>query len=43
MNLNEYDMLNLAIQSGMIDFNTIQTQIEMNERKRYLEMHKNEI
>lgn len=43
MNLNEYDMLNLAIQSGIIDFNTIQTQIEMNERKRYLEMHKNEI
>lgn len=33
------EILNYALQSGIIDINTIQTQIEMNERKKYLEMH----
>ena len=32
-------MLNFALESGMIDLDTIQMQIEMNERKKYLEMH----
>ena len=41
--LTESELLNFAIENGMIDFNTIQKQIEMNERKKYLEMHKNEI
>lgn len=38
-NLSDKELLNYAIQNGMIDFNTIQMQIEMNERKRYLEKH----
>lgn len=33
------EMLKYAIDCGIIDFNTIQTQIEMNERTKYLEMH----
>ena len=32
-------MLNFALESGMIDLSTIQMQIGMNERKKYLEMH----
>lgn len=32
-------MLNFALESGMINLDTIQMQIEMNERKKYLEMH----
>jgi hypothetical protein len=36
-------MLNFALESGMIDIDTIQMQIEMNERKKYLEMHKYEV
>ena len=36
-------MLNFALESGMIDLGTIQMQIEMNERKKYLEMHKYKI
>ena len=36
-------MLNFALESGMIDLDTIQAQIEMNERKKYLEMHKYEV
>ena len=37
--LSDNEILNYALQNGIIDINTIQTQIEMNERKRYLEMH----
>ena len=38
-NYSKNDLLNYAIQNGIIDINTIQKQIEMNERKKYLEMH----
>lgn len=37
--MNKAEMLNFALESGMIDLDTIQMQIEMNERKKYLEMH----
>lgn len=42
-NFSEKDLLNYALSNGMIDLNTIQKQIEMNERKKYLEMHENEV
>lgn len=38
-NLSNKELLNFAIENGIIDINTIQKQIEMNERKKYLEMH----
>lgn len=37
--LSESELLNYALQNGIIDISTIQKQIEMNERKKYLEMH----
>ena len=33
------ELLNFAVEHGMIDIDTIRLQIEMNERKKYLEMH----
>lgn len=42
-NLSEKELLNYAIQNGIIDLNTIQIEIEMNERKKYIEKHENEI
>lgn len=36
-------MLRYAIKNGIIDVNTLQMQIEMNEREKYLEMHKNKV
>lgn len=39
-NLNENQLLKYAIENGIIDIDTIQRQIAMNERKKYLEMHK---
>lgn len=36
----EKDILSYALENGIIDIDTIQKQIEMNERKKYLEMHK---
>lgn len=41
--LSDNEILNYALQNGIIDINTIQTQIEMRERKKYLNMHKYEI
>lgn len=41
--LTEKELLNFAVENGIIDINTIQKQIEMNERKKYLEMHKSSI
>lgn len=38
-NLPTGDLLKYAIESGIIDIDTIQKQIEMNERKKYLSMH----
>lgn len=42
-NLSEKELLSFAVENGMIDFNTIQMQFEMNERKKYLEMHESKI
>lgn len=41
--LTDKELLNFALDNGMIDFNTIQKQFEMNERKKYLEMHKSKV
>ena len=42
-NLSDKELLNYALQNGIIDFNTIQTKYEMNERLKYLEMHDSKI
>ncbi len=36
---NQSELLHYAIDSGIIDMRVIEEQIEMNERKKYLEMH----
>ena len=41
--MTEKELLQIAVENGMIDFNTIQIQVEMNERKKYLNMHDSEI
>lgn len=41
--LNNSELLNFAIENGMIDLDTIREKIEMNERKKYLEMHSSKI
>lgn len=41
--LNDSDVLKFAVENGMIDFDTIRKTVEMNERKRYLAMHKSKI
>ena len=41
--MSDKELLNFAIENGIIDINTIQKQIEMNERKKYLEMHTYEV
>lgn len=38
-NLSDKNLLNYAVQNGIIDISTIQMQIEMNKRKKYLEKH----
>lgn len=38
-NISNNEILNFALENGIIDINTIQTQIEMRENKKYLEMH----
>jgi len=40
---SDKELLQFAVDNGMIDFNTIQAQIEMNERRKYLEMHNYEV
>lgn len=42
-NFNNSELLNFAIENGMIDIDTIREKIEMSERKKYLEMHKSKI
>lgn len=37
------ELLKYAIENGIIDLNTIQAEVEMNERKKYLEMHEHKI
>lgn len=41
--LSNKELLKFAVQNGMIDFNTIQMQVEMNERLKFLEMHESKI
>ena len=41
--MSSNELLNYAITNGMIDMSTIQAQIEMNERKKYLNMHNSKI
>lgn len=43
MNPSDKELLNYALENGMIDVSTIQKTIEMNERKKYLEMHNHEV
>lgn len=40
MELTDKEMLNYAIENGMIDLVTVQEKIQMNERKKYLSNHK---
>lgn len=42
-NLTEKELLNYAIENGIIDINTIQKKIEMNERNKYLEKHESKV
>lgn len=41
--IDDSELLNFAIENGMIDIDTIREKIEMNERKKYLEMHQYKI
>lgn len=41
--MTEKELLMYAMDNGMIDITTIQQEFEMNERKKYLEMHENDI
>lgn len=43
MELTESQMLKYAMDNGIIDINTLQMQIEMNERRKYLEKHNHRI
>ena len=43
MDLSDSEILQKAVADGIIDINTLGKQIEMNERKKYLDMHKNKI
>ena len=40
---SDKELLQFAVDNGMIDCSTIQAQIEMNERRKYLEMHESKI
>ena len=39
MDFSDKELLNYALENGIIDRSTIQTKIEMNERKKYIEKH----
>ena len=41
--LSKAELLNYAVENGIVDINTITKQIEMNERKKHLAMHQYEI
>lgn len=43
MDLSDKEILNFAIDNGIIDMDTIRKQIEMNERIKYLDAHKFDI
>lgn len=42
-NLTESELLRFAVENGIIDLDTIQQKAEMNERRKYLEMHPYEV
>ena len=42
-NITDKEILNFALDNGIIDIDTLKEKIEMNERKKYLKMHKNKI
>lgn len=41
--LNDSELLTIAVENGIIDVSIIREQIEMNNRKKYLEMHSSKI
>ena len=41
--LTESELLKKAIENGILDLDTIQAEVEMNERRKYLEMHQGKI
>lgn len=43
IHLTDKELLNFALESGMLDLHAIQMQIAMNERKKYLEQHENKV
>lgn len=43
MELSNKDILQYAIDNGIIDMSVIQDKIQMNERKKYLKAHKNKV
>lgn len=43
MEFTKKELLNYALENDIIDIGSIQKQLEMNERKKYLEMHKSKI
>lgn len=43
MEYSNRELLNFAVQNGIIDLNDVQDKIRMNERQKYLKMHENEI
>lgn len=42
-NLSDKELLQFALENGIINLNNLQAQIEMSERKKYLEMHENKV
>ena len=43
MQLSEIDLLKFAVESGMLNLDAVQQQVEMNERQKYLNMHQYDI
>lgn len=43
MEISDKELLNFAIKNGIINPNTIRKQFEMNERKKFIEMHEHEV
>lgn len=43
MDFTKKELLNYALENDIIDIDSIQKQLEMNERRKYQEMHKNKI
>ena len=41
--MTDDNLLNYALENGIIDINTIRENFEMNERKRYIEQHQSKV